>query len=709
MSTNGKLSRRDFAIGAARLAALAPFAGSSSTAPDIARDLEPVSHQTPDSHRASRMREIPLRQITIEDEFWSPRLEVNRTRTLDHVYQQLEATGCIRNFDIAARKAAGAFGGPWWADSDVYKWIEGASYVLGSHPDPLLEKKVDDLIARIAAAQLPDGYVNTHVQIQEPDLRFRDLAFFHEDFCSGHLFEAAVAHYEATGKRTLLDVGLKLANCFDATFGPGKRDGLSGHEGIEMAWVRMYRATGERRYLRLAEFYLDERGKKPSVFEREYNKLPADRVVLWRKGRPIKVRALQEHFYLSHPPIFDTRYCQDQLPVREQSTAVGHAVRAMFLYSGMADVAYETRDEGLMAALRRLHDSVSLRRMYVTGGIGPSARNEGFTDDYDLPNENAYQETCASAGMVLWNHRMFKLTGDGRYMDLLERSLYNAVLAGVSLEGSTFCYATPLTCDSRFQRQPWFEVPCCPTTVVRFFPSIGRYAYTESADGIWVNLYIGGQATTVLQEGAKLSLRQTTNYPWEGHVKLQVTIDRPREATLHVRVPGWASGVSFALNGRAASPEISNGYAHLLRQWATGDVVELSLPMEITRLEANPQVSQSRGKVALSRGPLIYCLEEPDNPADLGGIVLPLTAKLTEHFEPALLGGIMVIAGEARLQERSDWSKQLYRPARRAILRDQVAFKAIPYCVWGNRGQKQMQVWIDSACVDCASPKITAA
>src|SRR5438094_6989560 len=382
--------------------------------------------ETPPSNEpaTARIGDGPLKQITIEDKFWSPRLEVNRTKTLDHVYQELEATGCIRNFDIAAKKATGQFGGAWWADSDVYKWIEGASYVLGSHPDPALERKVDDLISRIAAAQEPDGYLNTHVQVEEPDLRFKDLAFFHEDFSSGHLFEAAVAHYEATGKRTLLDVATRLANCFDATFGPGKRDGLSGHEGIELAWVRMYRATADERYLRLAEFYLNERGKKPSLFECEYNSLPADRVVLWRQGRPIKLRSPQDHLYLAHPPNFDTSYCQDYLPVREQSVAMGHAVRAAFLYSGMADVAYETGDQGLITALNRLHDSVTLRRMYVTGGIGPSARNEGFTDDYDLPNENAYQETCASAGMVLWNYRMFKLTGHGRYMDLLERSLY---------------------------------------------------------------------------------------------------------------------------------------------------------------------------------------------------------------------------------------------------------------------------------------------
>ncbi len=651
--------------------------------------------QTAGVQGRSRLSEVPLKQITIEDKFWSPRLAVHRTKTLEHVYKELEATGCIRNFDIAAGKATGTFGGPWWADSDVYKWIEGTSYVLGAHPDAELEKKVDDLIARIAAAQQPDGYLNTHVQIEAPDLRFKDLAFFHEDFSSGHLFEAAVAHYEATGKRSLLDVATKLANCFDATFGPGKRDGLSGHEGIELAWVRLYRATGDERYLRLAEFYLNERGKKPSIFEREYNRLPADRVVLWREGHPFKLRSLQDHFFLAHPPNFDTSYCQDHLPVREQSVAVGHAVRAMYLYSGMADVAYETGDTNLIAALNRLYDSVTLHRMYVTGGIGPSARNEGFTDDYDLPNENAYQETCASTGMVFWNYRMFKLTGEGKYMDLLERSLYNAVLAGVSLEGNTFCYATPLACDSSFKRQPWFEVPCCPTTIARFIPSIGRYTYAQSSDGLWVNLYIGGRVAATLRDGSRFTLKQTTGYPWTGEVRLEVATESPQEFTLYLRIPGWAPGSSFALNGNPLKPDISKGYARIRRKWANGDVLRLSIPLEIVKLEANPKVLQVRGKIALQRGPLIYCLEQADNPNDLGRIALPANSKVTARFEPDLLGGVTTITGEGRLLEQDTWDDQLYRPLH-SVRGHPISIKAIPYCVWGNRGEQKMSVWIDT-------------
>ncbi len=640
--------------------------------------------------------EIPLKQIAIEDNFWSPRLEVNRTKTLDHVYGELEATGCVRNFALAAKKASGSFGGPWWADSDVYKWLEGASYVLGSHPSRDLEHRVDTLIAAIAAAQESDGYLNTHVQVEEPDLRFRNLAFFHEDFSSGHLFEAAVAHYQATGKRTLLDVGIRLADCFDATFGPGKREGLSGHEGIELAWVRLYRTTGEKRYLRLAASYLNHRGRKPSLFEHEYQSLPADRTVLWREGHPVDLRWLQDRFFLAHPPAFDTSYCQDNLPVREQSVAVGHAVRAMFLYCGMADVAYETGDRGLIEALHRLHDSVTLRRMYVTGGIGPSAKNEGFTDDYDLPNENAYQETCASAGTVLWNHRMFKLTGDGKYIDLLEQSLYNSVLAGVSLEGNSFCYATPLACDTKFKRQPWFEVPCCPTTAARFFPSIGRYAYGQSADGVWLNLYMGGQARIRLADGTEVTLKQTTDYPWKGHVTVQVAVAKPAEFTLHLRRPGWSSKSALTLNGKEVNPPASSGYNHLRREWKTGDRVELAIPFAIEKLEANPNVLQAHGKIALRRGPLIYCLEQPDNTAELDRVRLPLSAELTARFEPALLGGVTVLMGEGRIHPTEGWNHQLYRPVQ-SVSEETVALKAIPYCVWGNRGQEKMKTWIDSA------------
>jgi DUF1680 family protein len=336
-----------------------------------------------------RLTSLPLTAVHIRDSFWAPRLEVNRTRTLDHVLQQIESTGGLRNFDIAAGKASGTFGGPFWADSDVYKWIEGASWTLARRPDPALDAKVDGIIARIAAAQQPDGYLDTFVQINVPDLRFKNFAFFHEDFSSGHLFEAAAAHHEATGKKSLLNVATRLADLFDREFGPGKKDYISGHEGIELALVKLYHATGERRYLDLARAMVDRRGQKPSIFEKQFRQLDPNRTVDFL-GKPLRIGEWYERFYLKDPRTFDTRYAQDHLPAREQKEAVGHAVRAMFLYCAMADLVNETSDAGLWEASKALHDSVTLRRMYVTGGIGPSAHNEGFTADYDLPNENAY-------------------------------------------------------------------------------------------------------------------------------------------------------------------------------------------------------------------------------------------------------------------------------------------------------------------------------
>ena len=378
--------------------------GTRTPSADTASDLLPPSN---------RLSPLPVAAVKIHDSFWAPRQEVNRTRTLDHVLKEIEGTGGLRNFDIAAGKATGKFGGPFWADSDVYKWIEGASWTLATHPDPALDAKLDGIIARIAAAQQPDGYLDTFVQLNVPDLRFKNFAFFHEDFSSGHLFEAAVAHYQATGKKTLLNVATRLADLFDREFGPGRKDYISGHEGIELALVKLSRATGDKRYLDLAKAMIDRRGQKPSIFERQFRELDPNRTVDFL-GKPLRIGEWYERFYLKDPKKFDTRYAQDHLPVREQKEAVGHAVRAMFLYCGMADLVYETNDAGLWEASKALHDSVTLHRMYVTGGIGPSEHNEGFTEDYDLPNESAYQETCASAAMVLWNHRLFNLTGDAK-------------------------------------------------------------------------------------------------------------------------------------------------------------------------------------------------------------------------------------------------------------------------------------------------------
>jgi hypothetical protein len=642
-----------------------------------------------------KLIDIPLKSVEIHDGFWAPRIEVNRTITLDHVYRELEQTGSIGNFDIVSGKARGKFGGPWWSDSDVYKWIEGASYSLATHPDPGLEAKVEELIGKIAAAQQKDGYIDTFILLVEPDMRWRNLAFFHELFCAGSLFEAAVAHYEATGKRSLLEVAIRYADYIDSYFGEGKHAGIPGHEEVELALIKLYRLTHEPRYLRLAEYFVNQRGAKPSVFEEQYRLLPSPRSVELL-GHPMDIKDFYKRFFLRDPAVFDTRYSQDYLPVRQQKEAVGHAVRAMYLYSAMADLAYERGDNSLLEALESLHESVTLRRMYVTGGIGPSEHNEGFTADYDLPNDNAYQETCASQGMILWNYRMLKLTGDSRYSDVMELSLYNALAAGVSLSGNTFCYVTPLTNPGDFARQPWFGVPCCPTTIVRFLPSLGKYIYNQSSDGLWSNLYITSSMHTQIGN-TDVKLQQASNYPWDGNVKFSVNPAHSVAFTLHLRIPDWCAQASVKVNGGEVHPTMSTGYAEIHRLWSKGDSLELSLPMQVQKLRANPKVLEDRGKIALKRGPLIYCLEQPDQAAPVDRMVIPIETKLTPQFEANLLGGAVALKGQAIRKPSVDWNNALYKPIAESPARlIPTTITALPYCLWGNRGLAKMAVWIDS-------------
>ena len=640
-----------------------------------------------------RLKELPLANVTIDDAFWTPRIEINRTRTVAHTLAQLEEQGAIANFDIAAGKAKGEFSEPYWADSDVYKWLQGASLHLGLDRDPALEAQVDEVIAKIAAAQQPDGYINTHVQLVTPRKRWKNLGFYHEMYSAGHMFEGAAAHFRATGKRTFLDVATKLADNIDSVFGPDKRNGIPGHEEIELGLVDLYRVTGEKRYLRLAEYFLNGRGQKPSAFEAEYKQLSSTKTENFL-GRVVPVRGLHDRLYRRNPRKFDTSYAQDHLPVREQTEAVGHAVRATYLYSAMADVVHETGDQGLMDALLKLHDNVTFRRMYVTGGIGPSAHNEGFDKDYDLPNRSAYQETCATVGMALWNYRMLKLSGDGRYSDVTELALYNSFLGGVSLEGNTFCYANPMQTEGRFKRSPWFSVPCCPSTIVRTFPRLGELIYSQGKDDLWGNLYIGSTAKATIH-GKDVSFRLATEYPWKGDVRLEPELSEPLNFAVHLRIPGWAESHSLRLNGQAVKATQTKGYLHIEREWNPGDVIELSLPMKIERIEAHPNVVTNRGKVALRRGPLVYVLEQVDHEVDIDRIVLPADAQLSDRFEADLLTGIQVITAKGLARDTKSWGGALYR-ARGGEAGEEVQIRAVPYALWGNRGVGKMTVWLDT-------------
>jgi len=584
-----------------------------------------------------------------------------------------EATGRIAAFDLKWQKGDPNPPHVFW-DSDVAKWIEAASYTLAIHPDSRLDELLDATIARIAQAQQRDGYLNTHYIVFERaglDRRWSNLRDNHELYCAGHLIEAAVAHYQATGKRILLGVACRYADYIDSVFGrgEGKLRGYCGHEEIELALVKLYRVTGEQRYLKLAQYFVDERGQQPHYFDIEARQRGED------------------------PTRFHFRtyaYNQSHLPVREQEVVAGHAVRAMYLYSAMADLANETGDVSLLTACERLWHSVVDERMYLTGGIGPSASNEGFTVAYDLPDETAYAETCAAIGMVFWNHRLLQFDGDGRYADVMERALYNGTISGVSLDGTKFFYQNPLASRGDHHRQDWFDCACCPPNIARLIASIGGYFYSTDAQGVWMHLYAGSEADI---GSLGLKIRQTTRYPWDGRVKIEMRLDQPRTFTLRLRIPGWCERHAVQVNRTCCADSAPiNGYLAIERLWHPGDEVILDLEMPVRLVCANPKVRQMMGRVAVQRGPVVYCLESADNPVSpLDRITLPLDMAWSAEHCPELLGGVAVLRGEARVDNIA-WSGGLYGPAR-PIERQPIAVIAVPYCVWDNRAPGEMRVW----------------
>ena len=626
-----------------------------------------------------KLTPVALSQVTVEDSFWAPRMQINRKKTIPHEYKQCEDTGRIDAFLLNWKPGMEPKPHYFW-DSDVAKWVEAASYSLATHPDPELDSLLDEVIEKIAGAQQEDGYLNIYFTVVESESRWKNLGMWHELYCAGHLMEAAVAHFEATGKRSLLDVLCRYADYIDSVFGPGKRDGCPGHEETELALVKLYHATGEERYLKLSQFFLDQRGQKPSVFQREMENLGPE-----QSGG-------HRHFFDSDGE-FNTEYCQDHLPVREQSEVVGHAVRAMYLYCGMADVANETGDQGLLDACERLWDNVCLKRMYVTGGIGPSGSNEGFSRDYDLPNRTAYAETCAAVGLVFWNHRLLQLQGDARFADTMERCLYNGTISGVSLDGTKFFYVNPLESRGNHHRQDWFGCACCPPNIARLIASLGGYIYSQAENDAYVHLYVQGNGTLNIG-GQQVALSQETDYPWDGRIKVTVTPEKPAVFGLNLRIPGWSHDATLTVNGEAVDVAASTklGYAGIQREWKSGDEVELTLPMPVELVEAHPAVREDAGYVALQRGPVVYCLEQADNPVPLQRIILPRDAELESHFEVNLLGGITVIKGSALVVDDSDWDNTLYR-AKPAKLKP-LDITAIPYCVWDHRDPGEMRVWI---------------
>jgi DUF1680 family protein len=615
---------------------------------------------------------VPFTAVTIDDVFWTPRLAANRERTIPIEYDQCKITGRIDALRLDWQP-----GQPiphYFWDSDVAKWIEAASYSLATHPDPELEAQVDDVIALLAAAQGPDGYLNSHYAAVEPHNRWTNLRDNHELYCAGHLIEAAVAHYQATGKRTLLDVLCRYADYIGTVFGrgEGQKRGYCGHEEIELALVKLYRATGERRYLDLAAYFVDERGAQPHYFDLE---------AVARGDDPA------EYHFQMHA------YTQSHRPVREQREVVGHAVRAMYLYSAMADLAAELDDAALLQACEHLWRHLTSRNVYITGGIGPSAANEGFTRDYDLPNEKAYAETCAAIGLVFWSHRLLQLACDVRYADIMERALYNGVISGVSLDGTRFFYENPLASTGDHRRQPWFDCACCSPNVARLLASLGEYIYGQGENEVAVHLYVGGTATVPLP-GGEVRLRQETRYPWDGSVQIEISPLASQRFGLRLRIPGWCRRVEVAVNGEPLDIEgkLQRRYLVIDRTWQPGDKVALELHMPVERMHAHPDVRQDAGLVALQRGPIVYCFEQADHAASLAHLFLPETAALAPVFRPDLLQGVMTLTGEGLAAASADWGDLLYRP--QAATLAAVTLTAIPYYAWENRAPGAMRVWI---------------
>ena len=556
-------------------------------------------------------------------------------------------------------------------DSDIGKWIEAASYALSFRPDETVQAQIEAIIDDLEAAQAPNGYLNCWYLGREPGNRWTNLRDNHELYCAGHLLEGAVAFYQATGRDRFLGIMERYLDHIRDMFGPGpeKRRGYPGHQEIELALIRLYNATGKREHLDLAQYFIDARGHQPHYFDDEACARGEDPGDFWAKTY---------------------EYNQSHMPVREQTKVVGHAVRAMYMYAAMADLAAETGDEGLRKACETLWDDITSRRMYVTGGFGPSASNEGFTRDYDLPNDTAYAETCASVAMVFWASRMLNLNLDGRFADVLERALFNNVLAGLSQDGDSYFYDNVLESDGSHQRWKWHPCPCCTMNVSRLVASVGGYFYSVSKDTIALHLYGGASVSTEIS-GTRIHIEEASNYPYDGDIRATVTAEAPATFTVALRVPGWATNFSIAINGAPVEVDVNRGYAHISRQWNPGDVVEFSAPIEPARVYPHPEIRQGQGRVALSRGPLIYCFEQHDNAAPISHLRLPASTDIeTSSADDA--PGIPTLDVRAQVVRTDDWGDSLYRPAPPATT--PVKATAVPYFYWNNRGPGKMAVWV---------------
>lgn len=620
--------------------------------------------QTHVSH-FERLHALPLTAVDIQAGFWKDKQAVNRHNSLPHGFAMLEESGALDNLRIAAGMKSGEHRGMRFQDSDVYKWLEAASYELAKADDPALRQQVDAAIDLIAAAQMEDGYINSYYQIKfKPENRWTNEAHDHELYCAGHLFEAAVAHHRATGSRRLLDIACRFADHIDTVFGKGKREEAPGHQGVELALIELYRETGEIRYLALAEFFINKRGKNTM------------------KGWAY----------------FSPSYYQDRVPVRDNDRVEGHAVRAMYLTSGMADLYLETGEQALLDALHRQWHDFTSHKMYITGGAGARHFDEAFGEPYELPDDTGYCETCAAIASIMWNWRMLRITGQARYAALIERTLYNGFLSGVSLDGRTFFYVNPLFVREAHVRQPWFHCACCPPNVMRLIASLNRYLVTVSAGELQVHQYAGATIAADIPEAGSVHLTMETAYPWDGAVRITVDDAGSGDWRLRLRVPDWCNAPQVQLNGQPVEATLEEGYLLLARRWQEGDVIALNLPMVPRLMCAHPYVSSSRGALALERGPLVYCLEGVDQPEAANVLQAQLDPSTAFQVEPHpdLLGGTVLISGYGFLPDLSAWENRLYLPHYIASVlpRRPVELRFVPYHQWGNRGTGPMRVWV---------------
>jgi len=633
-----------------------------------------------------KIRQLPLKNVIIDGNFWGRYIRLIREKVIPYQWEVLNdcipdaaRSHCIKNFEIAAGIHTGEYYGMVFQDSDLYKWLESVAYSLETNPGPVLEKLADGAIELIGAAQRSDGYVNTYYTVKEPDKRWTNLQQGHELYCAGHLIEAAVAYFNATGKRNFLNVAIRFANHIDSVFGPEEPQlhGYPGHQEIELALFKLYEVTSERRYLNLAEYFIRERGTNPYYFEAERQRRSYGSV-------------------FPEQAEINRKYSQSHIPPVEQRYAVGHAVRAVYMYSAMTDLAAELDDEKLRYACDALYNDIVQKQMYITGAIGATSIGESFTSSYDLPNDLMYGETCASVGLMMFCRRMNALHHDARYADTMERALYNTVLAGISLTGTEFFYVNPLEAEpKKFAnnplythvkpvRQKWFDCSCCPTNIARTVMSIGSYAYAASDDGLYVNLYCSGSA----KDGER-RIEVCTEYPYNGEVAITVNGGRFK---LSLRDPEYAPVRSLSINGQIQDFHKENGYITLERNWC-GEIIKLELDMEPKRVYCTPKLQNNIGKAAVMRGPLVYCMEQADNGEMLGSYSLPACVEFRQFQTPSELPA-EAVALEAQACKYQSTKDMLYSETPPAL--EAALIKLIPYYLWANRGENEMRVYLST-------------